>query len=119
MCERTQAALYDHCAVALSIHEHDRIIAIAVILDLSAKYFLGALQRLAALPPPDGDWITGLAHRPRTPIARNQQCVLINPRHVLLAAWQHKTVRDKITRFQIHLAQRLRVFAPGGELDKT
>src|SRR5580704_9092361 len=98
MREGAQIALNDLGNVALSVDEHSRAIAVAVVLDVSPKNFDGTLQGLAALPQPNRDGVTGLAHRSRTPIAPDQQRVFVDPGRSLLATWQDKTALYKLAR---------------------
>src|SRR5271154_5472096 len=105
--------------MALAIDEHLRVIAIAVVFDLAAENFLGALQRLATLPLAHGDGVTGLAHSSWAPIAADQQRVFVDPRHGLLAAWEDETALHKFAHLQVELAQGICVLTARGQRHET
>src|ERR1700689_3755771 len=115
MREGAQIALHKFCDVALTVDKHSRRLAIAVVLDVSAKHFYGTFQGLTALPLAHGDGISGLAHGSRAPIAADEERILVDPGHILLAAWQDETALDKLAGLDVDLAQRVGVFTSGGE----
>src|SRR6185503_3227661 len=102
--ERADAALHHGHTMSLSIYEHVGIVSVPIVLCASAIDFHRAFQWSATFPFPYSNGITGLAHGAGTPVASDQQRVLINPLHPLLATRHHKSVLDKLAALHVEFA---------------
>ena len=108
--------------------EEDELVALGVVEDagacayvsgLAAEDLLGLIEGLAALPDFGDEGVAGLRHGPRTPVARDDEGVFVDPFGVLLGLGQGEAVLDELASLKVELAEGLGVFAAGGELDEA
>ncbi len=91
----------------------------ARVARLAAIDFGRAGHRLAALQALDDEGVARARHRARTPIARDDQRVLVFPRDILLRFGQREATGYELPGCQVELARGDRIFAAIGQEDEA
>ncbi len=91
----------------------DGVAAGAEVSWLASKDFFGALEGRAALPELDDERIARGGHGAGTPVPRNDERVLVEPRDALLAVRELKAAGDELAGLEVEFALGIGVFAAG------